>query len=49
MNKKKYTLAILLLTLTCGGTTYAQTLNQAKEWFTEGKFSEAKPVFEKLL
>lgn len=49
MNKKKYTLAILLLTLTCGGTTYAQTLNQAKEWFTEGKFSEAKPVFEKLV
>ena len=49
MNKKRHTLAALLLALACGGTAYAQTLNQAKEWFTEGKFAEAKPVFEKLV
>ena len=49
MNKKKHTLTALLLALAWGGTAYAQTLNQAKEWFTEGKFAEAKPVFEKLV
>ena len=49
MKRKKHILAALLLALTCGGTAYAQTLNQAKEWFTEGKFAEAKPVFEKLV
>ena len=49
MNKKRHTLAALLLALAWGGTAYAQTLNQAKEWFTEGKFAEAKPVFEKLV
>ena len=49
MEKKRHTFAVLLLALACGGTAYAQTLNQAKEWFTEGKFAEAKPVFEKLV
>ena len=49
MNRKKHMLAALLLALTCGGTVHAQTLNQAKEWFNEGKFAEAKPVFEKLV
>ena len=49
MNKKRHTWIALLFALACGGTTYAQTLNQAKQWFTEGKFAEAKPVFEKLV
>ena len=44
---KKYTLALIAL---CSmGGTYAQSLTQAKQWFEEGKFAEAKPVFEKLV
>lgn len=27
----------------------AQTLTQAKKWFTDGEFAKAKPVFEKLV
>ena len=44
---KKYTLALIAL---CSmGGTYAQSLTQAKQWFEEGKFAEAKPVFQKLV
>lgn len=43
---KKYTLALIAL---CSmGGTFAQSLTQAKQWFEEGKFAEAKPVFQKL-
>ena len=44
---KKYTLA--LIGLCCMGSTSAQSLTQAKQWFEEGKFAEAKPVFQKLV
>lgn len=44
---KKYTLA--LIGLCCMGSASAQSLTQAKEWFLEGKFAEAKPVFQKLV
>ena len=47
MNCKRYTLAILALC--CAGGAFSQTLNQAKKWFTEGKFAEAKPVFKRLV
>lgn len=44
---KKYTLALIAL---CSmGETFAQSLTQAKQWFLEGKFAEAKPVFQKLV
>lgn len=44
---KKYTLALIAL---CSmGGTFAQSLTQAKQWFEEGKFAEAKPVFQKLV
>lgn len=43
----KYTLAALALG--CTATAAAQTLNQAKQWFLDGRFAEAKPVFEKLV
>ena len=43
----KYTLT--LLTLFCMSNIAAQTLNQAKQWFNEGKFAEAKPVFQRLV
>ena len=43
---KKYTLALIAL---CSmGGTFAQSLTQAKQWFEEGKFAEAKPVFQKI-
>ena len=45
--KKRYLLP--LLALCCAGGTSAQSLSQAQKWFTEGKFAEAKPVFEKLV
>ncbi len=36
--------------LTCGGTLLqAQSLDQAKKSYNEGKYAEAKPVFEKLV
>lgn len=47
MNRKKYTLA--LLALCCTGGAFSQSLNQAKNWFNEGKFAEAKPVFQRLV
>ena len=44
---KKYALALIAL---CSmGGTFAQSLTQAKQWFLEGKFAEAKPVFQKLV
>ena len=47
MNCKRYTLA--LLALCCTGGAFSQSLNQAKKWFTEGNFVEAKPVFKRLV
>lgn len=47
MMKKKYILALFTLCMT--GGAYSQTLSQAKNWFLEGKFAEAKPVFKKLV
>lgn len=47
MMKKKYILAFFMLCTT--GSSYSQTLSQAKSWFLEGKFAEAKPVFKKLV
>lgn len=45
--KLLYTLGIALL---CGGTQLqAQSLDQAKKLYNEGKYAEAKPVFEKLI
>lgn len=45
--KKKYIFPLLALCFT--GNAFSQTLSQAQKWFTEGKFAEAKPVFEKLV
>lgn len=45
--KKKYIFSLLALCFT--GNAFSQTLSQAQKWFTEGKFAEAKPVFEKLV
>ena len=47
MNCKRYTLAILALC--CAGGAFSQSLGQARKWFTEGKFAEAKPVFKRLV
>ena len=47
MNCKKYTLAILALC--CAGGAFSQSLDQARKWFTEGKFAKAKPVFKRLV
>lgn len=47
MMKKKYILAFFMLCT--AGSSYSQTLSQAKNWFLEGKFAEAKPVFKKLV
>lgn len=47
MISKKYTLALLALCLS--GTTFSQSLNQAKKWFTQGEFVKAKPVFKRLV
>ena len=46
MMKKKYILTFFILGSI--GSAYSQTLSQAKSWFLEGKFAEAKPVFKKL-
>ncbi|HJF82229.1 tetratricopeptide repeat protein [Phocaeicola plebeius] len=45
--KKKYIFPLLALCFT--SNAFSQTLSQAQKWFTEGKFAEAKPVFEKLV
>lgn len=45
--KKEYIFPLLALCFT--GNAFSQTLSQAQKWFTEGKFAEAKPVFEKLV
>lgn len=45
--KKKYIFPLLALCFT--DNAFSQTLSQAQKWFTEGKFAEAKPVFEKLV
>lgn len=47
MDFKKNITAIALLMLSVGAG--AQTLTQAKTWFTEGEFEKAKPVFKKLV
>lgn len=47
MDLKKNITAIALLMFSAG--IGAQTLNQAKIWFTEGEFEKAKPVFKKLV
>lgn len=44
---KKYALA--LMALCCTVTAFTQTLQQAKDWFLEGEFAKAKPVFQKLV
>lgn len=45
--KLLYTLGIVIL---CGGTQLqAQSLDQAKKLYNEGKYAEAKPAFEKLV
>ena len=44
---KKYALALMVLC--CTGTAFTQTLQQAKDWFLEGEFAKAKPVFQKLV
>lgn len=44
---KKYALA--LMALCCTGAAFTQTLQQAKDWFLEGEFAKAKPVFQKLV
>ncbi|MDR2495758.1 MAG: tetratricopeptide repeat protein [Tannerellaceae bacterium] len=44
--KKLLLLAALAATVNPLG---AQSLEQAKRWFAEGKYAEAKPVFEKLV
>lgn len=47
MNCKKYTLAALALC--CAGGAFSQSLGQARKWFTEGNFVEAKPIFKRLV
>lgn len=47
MDFKKNITAIALLMFSVGAG--AQTLTQAKKWFTEGEFEKAKPVFKKLV
>ena len=43
----RHTLAALAIG--CSAGAWAQNLNQAKQWFLDGKFAEAKPVFAKLV
>lgn len=45
--KKKYIL--LLLCSLWGATLSAQTLAEAKTWYENGKYEEAKPVFKKFV
>ena len=45
--KLLYTLGVTLL---CGGMQlHAQSLDQAEKLYNDGKYAEAKPVFEKLV
>lgn len=46
MNKKYF---LLLLFGLLGSASSAQTLNQAKEWYDQERYEEAKPVFRKLM
>ena len=45
--KKLFILCMGLLF--CGSVLQAQTLTQAKQMYNEGKFAEARPVFERLV
>lgn len=45
---KKYKLMLLALACCAGGMS-AQTLVQARKWFTDGEFEKAKPVFQRLV
>lgn len=47
MKQKKYLIALLGLCM--AGTAGAQTLTQAKNFFEQGEFEKAKPVFERLV
>lgn len=47
MKQKKYLTALLGLYM--AGTAGAQTLTQAKNFFEQGEFEKAKPVFERLV
>lgn len=47
MKQKKYLTALLGLCMV--GTAGAQTLTQAKNFFEQGEFEKAKPVFERLV
>lgn len=47
MTMRKYNL--MLFALCCWGGVSAQTLNQARKWFTDGEFEKAKPVFGRLV
>lgn len=47
MKPKKYLTALLGLCM--AGTAGAQTLTQAKNFFEQGEFEKAKPVFERLV
>lgn len=40
---------ILSISFFCGGTLRAQSLAEAKKLYNEGKYEEAKPVFQKLV
>lgn len=44
---RKYTLILLFLCST--GGVFSQTLSQAQQWFTNGEFEKAKPVFQRLV
>ena len=46
--KTKSILLIAAAFCSCG-LSHGQTLEQAKKWFTEGNFEEAKPVFAKVV
>ena len=46
MNKR---CIIILLTLGFTYPLFSQTLTQARKWFEEGNFAEAKPVFQRLV
>ncbi len=45
---KRYVIS-LMIAIGCIGSINSQTLEEAKRWFNEGKFAEAKPVFQQLV
>ncbi|MDR0536935.1 MAG: tetratricopeptide repeat protein [Tannerellaceae bacterium] len=49
MTRLIYKLIYLLFLLNIANAMNAQSVEQAKKWFSEGKYNEAKPVFEKLV